>query len=194
MDEASRASGEAGRFESLYVAHFERVAAYLVARTDRDTAADVLASTFEIAWRRLPDVPDDSLPWLVAVARRVLANARRASGRQAALVERIAGAARELSPDLAEGGLPEQLAVAISHLTASQQEALLLIAWDGLTEREAAVVLGCTRGAFAARLHRARERVRSAMTEAIDEKRSEGGQANGSTDRVPAGKPIEEAT
>jgi RNA polymerase sigma-70 factor (ECF subfamily) len=52
---------------------------------------------------------------------------------------------------------------AIGELTPFQQEALVLIAWDGLSEREAAAVLDCSRGALALRLHRARKQLRGAL-------------------------------
>ena len=39
------------------------------------------------------------------------------------------------------------------------REALLLVAWEGFSVAEAAVVLGCSRGAFAVRLHRARRKL-----------------------------------
>jgi len=45
------------RFENIYRKHFDRVAAYLLARADRDLAADALSRTFEVAWRRIADVP-----------------------------------------------------------------------------------------------------------------------------------------
>ena len=49
---------------------------------------------------------------------------------------------------------------ALSGLADSEREVLLLVAWDGLTAREASRVLGCTRGAFAVRLFRARAHLR----------------------------------
>jgi RNA polymerase sigma-70 factor (ECF subfamily) len=85
-----RSEADGQRFERLYEQHFERVAGYLLARTGRDSAAEALARTFEIAWRRLPDVPVEPLPWLLGVARRVLAEQRRAQGRRNALIKRIA--------------------------------------------------------------------------------------------------------
>jgi len=156
---------DTARFERIYSQHFERVAAYLLARADRDAAADALAATFEVAWRRIEDVPTEELPWLLGVARRVLANSRRSRARQAALAERMAAAIPSDTAGTGERGVSERLAAAIAQLTRAQQEALLLIAWDGVSEREAALALGCSRGAFAARLHRARERLRAALVE-----------------------------
>ncbi|HEX4035443.1 MAG TPA: sigma-70 family RNA polymerase sigma factor [Solirubrobacteraceae bacterium] len=166
MDEdlSGTAGREAERFERLYEQHFNAVAAYLLARVDREAAADALAATFEVAWRRIGEVPSHELAWLLGVARRVLANARRSRARQAALLERmIAATPSAPSVDDGDGALAAELANAIAQLTAQQQEALLLIAWDGLSEREAALALGCSREAFAARLHRARSRVRAAI-------------------------------
>ena len=67
-------------FERLYRANYDRVLAYGLRRTDPERARDATAETFVVAWRRLADVPPDPLPWLLGVARRVLANERRAVG------------------------------------------------------------------------------------------------------------------
>ena len=58
-------------------------------RRTRDAARpdtfDVVASTFLVAWRRLDEVPADSLPWLGAVARNVIATQQRGSRRRTSL-------------------------------------------------------------------------------------------------------------
>ena len=56
------------RFDRLFAAHFDAVRAYAW-RRDPATADDVAAETFLVAWRRLEDIPADSLPWLIGVAR-----------------------------------------------------------------------------------------------------------------------------
>jgi RNA polymerase sigma-70 factor, ECF subfamily len=73
----SRQSGEREAFERVYRDSFDRLAAYVLARADRDAAADVLARTYEIAWRRRADLPAEPLGWLIGTARRVLADGRR---------------------------------------------------------------------------------------------------------------------
>ena len=40
---------------------------------------------------------------------------------------------------------------------------LLLVAWEGLTAAQGGKVLGCSEGAFAMRLHRARRRLAVAL-------------------------------
>ena len=52
-----------------------------------------------------------------------------------------------------------ELTDALRVLTEREREALLLVAWDGLSPRDAAVVAGCSSSAFRVRLHRARGRV-----------------------------------
>jgi RNA polymerase sigma-70 factor (ECF subfamily) len=77
------------RLKQLVDEHFGRVAAYLLARTNRDSAAEALARTLEVVWQRLEDVPSDPLPWLLGVARRVLSDQWRAQGRRDALMVRL---------------------------------------------------------------------------------------------------------
>ena len=138
-------SGER-RFERFYHAHHDRVAAYLLSRTDRDGAQDALARVFEIAWRRFDEVPAQELPWLLGVARRTLAEQRRSHGRREALLDRIAAQAPIAGHDQAERLADRQLvAQALERVTGAQREALLLVAWDGLSQREAAIVVGCSR-------------------------------------------------
>ena len=152
------------QFERLYHQHHDRVAAYLLSRTDPDSAQDALARTFEIAWRRLDDVPVRQLPWLLGVARRTLATQRRAQGRRDALFDRIAAGGLGVAADGSDQVADRQLMMqALSSLTESEREAVLLVAWDGLSQQEAAIVLGCSRVAVAVRMHRARQRLTAAL-------------------------------
>ena len=131
---------------------------YALRRTDRDTAQDVVAETFTVAWRRLDKVPEKPLPWLYGVARRVLANQRRSTRRLTSLRRKLEPDA-DTAPELAD---PE-LAAALRALPAIDREILALVAWEGLTAAEAAVVLDCTSTAARLRLHRARARLAAAL-------------------------------
>jgi DNA-directed RNA polymerase specialized sigma24 family protein len=82
------------RFEGLFRENYPLVRAYALRRAAPEAAQDVVADTFLVAWRRLEDVPDDALPWLYGIARRVLANQRRSADRSAALERRVAGCSR----------------------------------------------------------------------------------------------------
>ena len=62
------------RFAQAFEEHFRAVSAYALRRTTPAEAEDAVAETFLVAWRRLDELPDDAKPWLLGVARRVLAN------------------------------------------------------------------------------------------------------------------------
>jgi RNA polymerase sigma-70 factor, ECF subfamily len=164
---------ECQRFEKLYREQFGRVGAYVLARAERDLASEAISKTFEVAWRRIADVPQEPLPWLLGVARKVLADLRRTQGRQDALVERIAASGPDSTGDHADTLIRrEGVLAALDRLTELQQEVLLLIAWDDLTQREAATALGCSRGAVALRVRRARRRLEQAMAEIAHEEQA----------------------
>jgi RNA polymerase sigma-70 factor, ECF subfamily len=149
----SRESLRRKRFEQVFDEHFRAVSAYAHRRAAKAEAEDAVAETFLVAWRRLDEVPSDAKPWLLGVARRVLANQRRAAGRRLALAQRVA---QERAAEPERGPILE----ALERLSESDRELLLLMAWDGLSTGEAAAALGCSRAAVKVRLHRARHRLR----------------------------------
>jgi RNA polymerase sigma-70 factor, ECF subfamily len=148
------------RFERLYREHADEVHAYAWRRSDAATADEVVADVFLVAWRRMDRVPSHPLPWLLAVARRVLANQRRSTRRALALRDRL-GAAATPSPYGDAGD--EGVLTALSGLGERDREVLLLIAWEGLTQAEVAEVLDIARPAVATRFHRARRRLAEAL-------------------------------
>lgn len=152
------------RLDALWRAHAVRVQAYALRHADPDTAQDVLAEVFVVAWRRLDDVPEDALPWLLVVARNLLRNAERARRRRERLTEtlgRLESATAGTAPDVVAAER-DTLLRALADLTETEREALLLVSWDGLSPADAAQVAGCTRAAFHVRLHRARRRLAEA--------------------------------
>jgi len=155
------------RFGRLYREHGRAVLAYSLRRTgDPEDAADVVAETFLIAWRRLGDVPagDRARLWLYAVARRVLANRRRAEQRRTRLGERLAESLRtELATPPVPSGEAAATLRAIGELGDGDRELLLLVSWEELSPGEAARVLGISSLAARSRLHRARRRLRALL-------------------------------
>ena len=142
----------------LYERHATAVHAYALRRSDRETADEVTAQVFLVAWRRRSSVPDEALPWLYGVARRVLADQRRGASRRRRLGERLRGVTIEDSHELA---LPDRgLTSALRRLSETDREALLLCYWEGLEHAQMAQVMGCSRAAVTVRLHRARRRLR----------------------------------
>src|SRR5918997_1405218 len=81
--------GAVGRLRHLHEQHAAALRAYALRRSDRQTAEDLCAEVWSIAWRRIDEVPEDALPWLFGVARRVLANERRRQRRVSALHDRL---------------------------------------------------------------------------------------------------------
>jgi RNA polymerase sigma-70 factor (ECF subfamily) len=149
------------RFERLFRESYPLVRAYALRRAAPDAAQDVVADTFLVAWRRLEDVPEDPLPWLYGTARRVLANQRRSAARGVALEQRLSGAAGAAArPDLGDSVADAELVrEALGRLSDHGREALMLSAWEGLDGARAARAAGCSKAAFAVRLHRARGRL-----------------------------------
>ncbi|WP_433177123.1 RNA polymerase sigma factor [Actinoallomurus sp. CA-150999] len=73
-------------FAAVYGQNYRPLLGYALWRCHSpDDAADVVAETFAIAWRRADDLPpgDETRLWLYGAARRVLANHRRGERRHA---------------------------------------------------------------------------------------------------------------
>jgi RNA polymerase sigma factor (sigma-70 family) len=147
--------------ERLFADHAQAVRAYALRRIDPATADDIVSEVFVVASRRLDEIPDDPLPWLLATARRVLANHRRAAGRREVLAEQLTTLHASVWRD--EIASEPELLGALGRLSERDREILLLVAWEDLDPTAAAAALGCSRATFAVRLHRARRRLATAM-------------------------------
>jgi RNA polymerase sigma-70 factor (ECF subfamily) len=152
------------RLTAIYDEHAHRVYAYALRHCGPGGADDVLSETFAIAWRRRAKVPDDPLGWLLVTARNVISSTRRAEHRQVRLTALLAdqpGGHHISAGDVVQHR--QELLHALDQLSEREREALLLVAWDGLDNRQAASVAGCTPRAFRARLARARARLTASM-------------------------------
>ena len=157
MDQIDRA-----RFEVIYRENVRPLLRYVLAKTNRENAHDVISSTFLVAWRRFYDVPEDPLPWLIGVARRILADKWRSEARQAALVQRLSDQASTLPTsmvDVAESTfMPGYIRDALQQLRPKDREVLTLVAWQDFNTEQLAVALDCSKSVASLRLHRARGR------------------------------------
>ena len=144
-----------------------RVAGYARRHAPQARVEDIVAETFAVAWRRWRDVPDPPLPWLIGTARNLLTQDRRALSRAQQLHDRVGlleAVTRHDTEDVAETAFRREHALrALATLTEDQREALLLVAWDGLSIVEAAEVLELRPGALRARLHRGRAVLEAAL-------------------------------
>jgi RNA polymerase sigma-70 factor, ECF subfamily len=153
---------DVSEFERMFRAYHGAVFRYALRRVGPSGVQDAVAETFMVAWRRRQEVSGDALPWLLGVARRVCANQLRSRARETELRSRIATEPRD-STYLDPHAAGDELLVALRRLSESDREALMLVAWDDLSNAQAARVLGCSAAAFAVRLHRARRRLRRAL-------------------------------
>lgn len=155
-------SKETEKFRELYDANRLDILKYLLRRSaNTDEAADALAETFLVAWRRIDLVPDghEGRLWLYGVARNVLFKQFKKKQHVTALNERLAVELRSVATtqgnDEVRGGVHN----ALSQLSKSDREIVELSAWEDLTPGEIASVLGISANAARVRLHRARHRL-----------------------------------
>ncbi len=160
-------------FTEVYQAHYRQVYSYAVTRAGRQLADEVVAETFLVAWRRLPQLPTAApLPWLLAVARNIVGERYRAEVRQQAVAAEMRAwiTDEELSVADVADGVAERAAVltALTQLSDGDRELLTLVAWHGLAPAHAARVLGCSTATYYVRLHRARRHLKDAMAAATE--------------------------
>jgi len=154
--------------EEMVEAHASDVRRYLYRRLTgvpdpASTADDLTADVLVIAWRRRTDIPAGAeLPWLYAVARRVLSNYRRRP--QEVLVADLGALDAIDESDPAEIVTDDTaLAQAWGGLSPRDREVLRLAAWEGLTGASLGTALGISEGGAAAALSRARARFEQAL-------------------------------
>ncbi len=103
------------------------------------------------------------LPWLYAISRNIVRNARRSRRRQGDLREKVASLGREdaLSPEIHFVQTDQHRAVleALARLSPDDQEVLKLKTWEELSNGDIAEVLGVSVGAIDMRISRARQRL-----------------------------------
>ncbi|MGG5258091.1 RNA polymerase sigma factor [Phycicoccus avicenniae] len=148
------------RFEDLFRSTAPAVRRYLRRHVEADAVDDALAETFVVAWRRLDRVPEAALPWLLVVAHHTARHHWRSRRRSEALwFEAVRAHWHRPDPSPEDGVLRRDDALAaLAQCSDLEREALLLVAWDGLSHTDATRVAGCSTRAFTVRLSRARAR------------------------------------
>jgi RNA polymerase sigma factor (sigma-70 family) len=152
------------RFRALHAATYADLLRFVKRRIPDDDADDVVSAAFLVAWRRLGELPGDARPWLFGIARNILANQARSRLRRGAVDVRMVADLSTVEADRSPGVEARiDLVRAWWQLSAADREVLALVAFDGLTDVQAAAVLGCRRATFRMRLNRARNRLRAAL-------------------------------
>jgi len=133
-------------------------------------ADDVLQDVFLRMQRALPSLRDDQRfgPWVYQVTRSAIAQFRRQAARhpltpEASPAERDAEPAEASdSPDL-DCPIGEHIAPFVAALPSPYREALTLTELEGLTQKDAAAMLGISLPAMKSRVLRGRERLRASL-------------------------------
>jgi RNA polymerase sigma-70 factor, ECF subfamily len=157
------------RFDALFEEHYRAVARFVRTRGHGPgDADDLIAGTFEVAWRQMDKVPEgrEALPWLLGVARNLSRNARRKSRREASFVNELS----TVTVPWAEMPIEDRAASAdvmgaLARLKPVDRDLILLVAWDELTPSEAGQVLALRPVTARSRLHRARQRLSALLAE-----------------------------
>jgi RNA polymerase sigma-70 factor (ECF subfamily) len=162
------------RFTAVFDRHYRSIYAYVARRLGPDLAEDVASETFLIAFdrRRSFDASrGDGRAWLFGIASNLVARHVRAESRRYRAIVRAGG--QDLGEDHGHAdavavrldalAVRPRLAEALLRLTEPVRAVLLLVAWAGLNQQEAAVALGIPAGTARSRLHRARQEMRQAL-------------------------------
>jgi RNA polymerase sigma-70 factor (ECF subfamily) len=152
-------------FEDLFRRTRTDLLRYLTRRArSPEEAADLLAETYLVAWRRLGVIPagEEARLWLFGVARNLLKKGASRNRTAELLVERLAAelrAARQVG-DAATEDRAHLARAALGQLGEVDREILMLTAWEGLAPGQIAAVVGMSANRVRVRLHRARAKLR----------------------------------
>lgn len=152
-------------FNQLVEETYDALIRYAIRRvTNREDAADIVAETYLIAWSKFDQPIKEARPWLFGIARNVIHSHRRGELKQVAAADELRQHLSTLPAQTGPQDLHLDIQRALATLSSTDQEAIMLTAWDDLTTREAALSLGVSHSAFRVRLVRARRRLRAALS------------------------------
>ncbi|MEV0612812.1 RNA polymerase sigma factor [Nonomuraea sp. NPDC050404] len=176
-DDAShieRSLRESEAFAEVFRRHAAGITRYVARRLGADAADDVVAETFLTAFgqRGRYDLSrPNARPWLYGIATNLMGRHRRAEVHQLRVLERtgidpVTAPFTDRSDDrVSAESARRRLAGALATLPGGHRDALLLVAWAGLTYPEVAEALNVRVGTVRSRLNRAREKLRKELGE-----------------------------
>lgn len=155
-------------FGPIFDRHFVRIHRYLARRAGSQTADDLAAEVFTVAFaqrHRFDRSRADALPWLYGIASNLLRADRRARRNASRLLQRLL---RFDEPDhsIEDGAVDAitararaaRLVPVFSGLSDDDTQTLLLYAWEELTYEQVAEALGIPVGTVRSRLNRIRRK------------------------------------
>ena len=162
----------ADRLEAALATSSRDLLGYFERRVDpRADAADLLADTMLVAWRRVRDLPADDegvRRWLFGIARHVLRDAERGRRRRHRLAARLRATIGASASPPADAG--SEVRDAIARLEPELAELVRLVHWEGFSVADAAEIVGIPASTARGRHQRAKEQLRAAL--AVDVPRS----------------------
>ncbi|MEV4513107.1 RNA polymerase sigma factor [Dactylosporangium sp. NPDC049525] len=165
------------RFTAVFDRHYRQIYAYAARRLGPDLAEDVASETFLIAFDRrhtYDSARADVRAWLYGIASNLIARHARAETRRYKALAKVAGApdagdhADAVAGRLDAMAVRGRLADALRRLPEPVRAVLLLVAWAGLNQQQAAAALDIPAGTARSRLHRARQEMRQALGAEIE--------------------------
>jgi RNA polymerase sigma-70 factor (ECF subfamily) len=160
------------RFTDVYDQYFDVVYGYIAGRLDSQTADDLAAETFTLAFRhrdRFDSGRGMLRPWLLGIATNLIARHRRSEARHYRALARAAAAPAQDSHEnqvvasVAAQAVQPRLAGALAALSVKERDVVLLMALAELTHEEISEALGIPYGTVGSRLNRARGKLRAAL-------------------------------
>jgi RNA polymerase sigma-70 factor (ECF subfamily) len=173
VDVAQSPSNDA-KFRRIFDAHFAAVQRYCVRRLPTADANDAVSEVFLVVWRRIDDVPagDETMPWLIGVARNAVRNVARSRARSTRLAAKVSDLPTEVDPgpevQVVMGSEYDEVGAALATLKDDDREVIRLRAWEELSAPQIAEVMGCSVSAAEKRIGRAWAR----LSNAVDRNRS----------------------
>lgn len=158
------------RVENATRAHATALLAYFARRVDQPhDAADLLAETLLVLWRRASALPVDDAevrPWMFGIGRNVLMHYHRRALRQRAISDKLRSILSATSrPGFSNSTEHDSLHRAISTLNAIDQDIIGLVHWDGFSLVEVSRIVDMKEGTVRSRYHRARTALRTQLEE-----------------------------
>ena len=163
---------EPERFEVLFQRHAPTIQRYLVRRLGADAADDIVSETFLLAFRQrggYDTARGNVLPWLYGIATHLLGRHRRDEIRLYRALARtgidpvVAPFTDQVDERVTATAASRRLASALAGLPAAYRDALLLVAWGGLSYEETATALDVPVGTVRSRISRARADLRRTL-------------------------------
>jgi RNA polymerase sigma factor (sigma-70 family) len=167
-------------FAELFERHFSLVYRFLTLRAGEQSASDLAAETFVIAFRRRADYDvtrSDARPWLLGITANLAREQHRRERRRQDTLLRLG---RERPAESEEGALArddagatsENLRAALGELVPEERDLLLLFACVGLSYDEIAEALSLPLGTVRSRIHRLRHKLRERLSPPAQEVRA----------------------